>query len=93
MGCCERESGEQQASGAAPVELPKLWLLRALLRAYKLTLSPFLGQRCRFYPSCSEYAVEAIESCGLIRGGFLAAYRLLRCNPLSSGGYDPVIKG
>jgi putative membrane protein insertion efficiency factor len=65
-------------------------LIRFLIRAYQLTLSPLLGARCRFYPSCSHYALEAIERHGVWRGGWLAAQRLARCHPFCHGGYDPV---
>ena len=62
----------------------------ALLRGYQRWISPLLGARCRYYPSCSEYAVQAIGRYGILRGSVLAAWRLLRCNPFSHGGYDPV---
>jgi len=61
-----------------------------LIRAYQLTLSPFIGQQCRFTPSCSHYAREAIERHGPWRGGWLAIRRILRCQPFAHGGYDPV---
>ena len=61
-----------------------------LIRVYQWTLSPMLGGRCRFYPSCSCYAHEAIERHGALAGTWLAAKRLLRCHPFSPGGYDPV---
>jgi len=64
--------------------------LIAAVRAYQALLSPFLGGACKFYPSCSEYAVEAIERHGPARGARLAAGRLLRCRPFSAGGFDPV---
>lgn len=62
----------------------------AALRFYKARISPGLPPACRYTPSCSEYAMEAIESHGVIAGGFLATKRLISCNPLSRGGYDPV---
>jgi len=60
------------------------------VRGYQVVLSPFLGGACRFHPSCSHYACEAIERHGALRGAGLALRRLLRCRPFSSGGYDPV---
>ena len=60
------------------------------IRAYQRLISPMLGQRCRYYPSCSEYAAQAIERFGILRGAVLAGWRLLRCNPFSHGGFDPV---
>ncbi|MGA2012160.1 MAG: membrane protein insertion efficiency factor YidD [Solirubrobacteraceae bacterium] len=60
------------------------------IRAYQLLLSPLGGERCKYYPSCSEYAVQAIERFGILRGLVLAGWRLLRCNPWSHGGFDPV---
>jgi putative membrane protein insertion efficiency factor len=65
-------------------------LLLILLRAYKLGVSPFLGQRCRFYPSCSDYAAEAIKTHGSWRGSLLASARLCKCHPWHAGGFDPV---
>ena len=62
----------------------------APIRAYQRLISPALGQRCKYYPSCSEYAVQAIRTFGILRGLILAAWRLLRCNPFSHGGLDPV---
>lgn len=60
------------------------------VRAYQWTLRPLLGGNCRFYPSCSDYAVEALRQHGAVRGAGLAAWRILRCNPWHEGGYDPV---
>jgi putative membrane protein insertion efficiency factor len=60
------------------------------IRLYQWIFSPLLGQRCRYYPSCSEYAVQAIRRFGILRGAVLAGWRLLRCNPWSRGGFDPV---
>ena len=64
----------------------------ALLRAYKRLLSPWLPPACRYVPSCSEYAEEAIERFGVWRGGTMAAGRVLRCHPFVKGGYDPVVQ-
>lgn len=61
-----------------------------LIRAYRLFISPFTVPSCRYYPTCSHYAMEAIETHGAIRGAWLAGKRLLRCHPLAKGGYDPV---
>jgi uncharacterized protein len=60
------------------------------IRGYQLGVSPMLGPRCRFYPSCSCYALTAIERFGLWRGFWLGLRRLLRCHPFAEGGYDPV---
>jgi uncharacterized protein len=60
------------------------------IRLYQLLISPLLGQRCKYYPSCSEYAVQAIRRFGILRGLVLTGWRLLRCNPWSRGGVDPV---
>ncbi|MEO0278271.1 MAG: membrane protein insertion efficiency factor YidD [candidate division WOR-3 bacterium] len=60
------------------------------IKAYQKFLSPLVGRSCRYYPTCSDYAIEAIEKHGIIKGGFLTIYRILRCNPFSKGGYDPV---
>jgi len=65
-------------------------LLLLLIRAYQLTLSPLFGQHCRFTPSCSRYASEAIERYGAWRGGWLALRRIARCHPFCAGGHDPV---
>ncbi|HET7747742.1 MAG TPA: membrane protein insertion efficiency factor YidD [Terriglobales bacterium] len=63
----------------------------ALLRGYKWALSPLLPAACRYVPSCSEYAIEAVERYGLLLGGMRAAWRVLRCHPFARGGYDPVL--
>lgn len=64
--------------------------LLGLIRLYQLVLSPLLGQRCRFYPSCSQYTLEAIERHGPVKGGWLGLRRVCRCHPLNPGGHDPV---
>lgn len=60
------------------------------IRIYQKLVSPLLGERCKYYPSCSEYAAQAITRFGILRGLVLAGWRLLRCNPWSRGGFDPV---
>ncbi len=64
--------------------------LLLLLRGYKLCISPFLGQHCRFYPSCSDYAQQAIVEHGVAQGSLLAGRRLCKCHPWHAGGFDPV---
>ncbi|MFZ0807742.1 MAG: membrane protein insertion efficiency factor YidD [Candidatus Sulfotelmatobacter sp.] len=72
-------------------EIGKLVVLQ-LLRGYKWAISPMLPPACRYVPTCSEYAMEAIDRYGVLRGGWMAATRVLRCHPFVHGGYDPVIK-
>jgi len=69
---------------------PAAQLLRLVITAYRWLLSPLLGPSCRFYPSCSAYALEAITAHGALRGGWLAVRRIGRCHPWHAGGYDPV---
>lgn len=64
--------------------------LRGAVRTYRWTVSPLLPPACRFHPSCSEYAEQALERHGALRGGWLAARRVCRCGPWHAGGYDPV---
>ncbi|MCL3838149.1 membrane protein insertion efficiency factor YidD [Aeromicrobium duanguangcaii] len=66
------------------------WIVASLLRAYRFVISPMYGQVCRYYPSCSAYALEAVETHGALRGCWLAIRRLGRCHPWAAGGYDPV---
>ena len=66
------------------------FVLVYLIRGYQLAISPLLGPRCRFYPSCSHYAREAIETHGAVRGTWLSVKRICRCHPLYDGGFDPV---
>ena len=61
-----------------------------LVRMYQVFLSPLLGRQCRFVPTCSQYFIEAVQQCGALRGLLLGLWRILRCNPFSKGGYDPV---
>jgi putative membrane protein insertion efficiency factor len=62
-----------------------------LLRAYQRLISPLLPAACRYVPTCSEYSVEAVERFGIVRGGAMAVWRVLRCNPFVKGGVDPVV--
>ena len=66
------------------------YALLALVRFYQYAVSPFLGQHCRFHPSCSAYAVEALQKYGAIRGAWLGVKRIARCNPWCRGGFDPL---
>ncbi|HEY9277104.1 MAG TPA: membrane protein insertion efficiency factor YidD [Methylotenera sp.] len=61
-----------------------------IVKAYQLVLSPFFGQQCRFYPTCSHYAVEAIQKHGALLGSYYTVRRLLRCHPWCDGGHDPI---
>ena len=67
-------------------------LALSMLRFYKRWISPSLAPSCRYVPTCSEYALEAVDRYGVLRGGAMATWRLLRCHPFVKGGYDPVIK-
>lgn len=68
-------------------------VLRILIRGYQLIVSPWLGPRCRFHPSCSNYALEALDEHGALRGSWLAVRRVGRCHPFNPGGLDPVPAG
>ncbi|WP_189483310.1 membrane protein insertion efficiency factor YidD [Alishewanella tabrizica] len=67
-----------------------VWLMLGLVRGYQLIISPLLGPRCRFHPTCSNYAIEAIGRFGAAKGAWLAGKRILRCHPFHPGGEDPV---
>lgn len=82
------KNSSEKAAGLAVSPLKGLFL--TLIRLYKQFLSPLLGKNCRFYPSCSCYAEEAIVRYGALRGGWLAFKRILKCNPWHSGGVDHV---
>ena len=73
------------------MQFPKSFALW-ILRIYQLAVSPWIPPACRYVPTCSEYAMEAIERFGLVRGSWKAGLRLLRCHPFASGGYDPVVR-
>lgn len=71
---------------------PAAHLLAGFVHLYRWTLSPFIGHACRFRPTCSEYALDALTEHGALRGGMLAVRRVLRCHPWGGEGYDPVPK-
>ena len=66
------------------------YILIFIIKFYQICISPFLPPACRFYPSCSQYFIEALQKKGLVKGCILGVYRLLRCHPFCEGGYDPV---
>ncbi|NLM97290.1 MAG: membrane protein insertion efficiency factor YidD [Halanaerobiaceae bacterium] len=68
--------------------MKKLYIL--LIRFYQKAISPWTPKSCRFYPTCSEYCIQAVEKYGIIKGFYLGLWRILRCNPFNPGGYDPV---
>jgi len=72
----------------AIIRFPSLAII-GFVRLYQVTLSPILGQQCRFRPTCSHYMIEAVEKYGAIRGSMRGIWRILRCNPFGRGGYDP----
>ena len=84
------EAMDEQTVPVSRYRNPAVVLIRALIRLYQITLSPFIGNQCRFHPTCSSYALEAVERWGAIRGSWLACKRLGRCHPFHAGGFDPV---
>ncbi len=71
------------------VGLPFVWLLVGLIKVYQFAISPMIGPRCKFYPSCSAYAVDSLRNHGPIKGSLLSGYRICRCHPWQLGGLDP----
>ena len=67
-----------------------VWLISLPVRAYSYFISPLLGPRCRFHPTCSAYSLQALQQQGILRGGYLSFKRILKCHPGNAGGYDPV---
>ncbi len=78
------------AAAGAQIRRAAARTMIAAVRGYQLTLSPWLGRDCRYWPTCSQYAIEAIERFGPLRGAVLAARRIGRCHPWGGSGYDPV---
>ena len=84
------ETSSNDACARAADWRPAVWLCLVALRGYKILISPYFTGSCRFLPSCADYAAEAIDRHGAIRGTWLAARRLARCHPLCAAGHDPV---
>jgi uncharacterized protein len=85
-----RAGAEPDSESIMPPERRGVRFCLALLRGYKRFISPFFPPSCRFTPTCSQYAIDAVQKHGVIRGLLLAMWRLLRCNPFARSGYDPV---
>lgn len=88
--CCDHHDVPSTALSPMPARFGVSWLFVGLIRLYQLLISPLLGPRCRFHPSCSRYAAEALAEHGPLRGTWLAVRRIGRCHPFHPGGYDPV---
>ncbi len=82
-------AGDTAAAASRPRRLARAFAVAPIV-AYQRVISPAIPRRCKYHPTCSRYAVDAIREYGILRGAVLAAWRLLRCNPWSYGGYDPV---
>jgi len=89
MSSCTGESTARTARGRSQISFAGIVLI-VLLQFYRRWISPLLGPHCRFVPSCSVYAAEAVESHGAVRGSWLAVRRVCRCHPYHTGGFDPV---
>lgn len=87
---CSDPSHAHSPSPSGRPRSPLAWALRALVRGYQLVISPVIGSRCRYIPTCSQYAIEALDRHGALRGAWLTLGRLLRCHPWGGFGYDPV---
>ena len=88
--CKPEQSNNLPAQGEPAAVGPFAAVLLLLLAFYRRLISPLLGPRCRYVPTCSSYAVEAVQRHGALRGSWLTLKRLLRCHPFAEGGYDPV---
>ena len=84
------DNSRQDASGSGPVSRIMAWPFKALVHIYRWTISPILPASCRYAPSCSEYALEALTQHGIVSGGWFTLKRLARCHPWGGSGYDPV---
>ncbi len=83
-------SRSESTTGTTSKLSPLAYVMLAFVHFYRYVISPLIGPRCRFYPTCSTYALEAIKIHGAVKGGWLALKRILRCHPFSQGGDDPV---
>src|SRR5690606_12146233 len=88
---CPPDSMTDSNSATPPATSPLQWLLIKAVHGYQVALRPFIGNRCRFLPTCSEYAIDAIRVHGCIKGMYLAVHRICRCNPCVEARFDPVV--
>ena len=79
-----------EIDGVSAWRRPISWMLVAVVRLYQVSLSPMLGGHCKYLPTCSEYWIQAVVRKGALRGAAMGVWRIVRCNPFSRGGYDPV---